>query len=76
MEWETTTKSQTNINVNGKVFNIICETDPDGDLALIINGEYICDVDELPTHEELIEYVNQQTTLNEMANMAFARRIS
>jgi len=76
MEWATTTKHQANISVEGKLFNIICESDLDDNLALIINGEYICDVDKLPTHTELLEYIDQQETLNDIADNTFTRGMS
>lgn len=73
MNWTITTKHQTTIEVKGRIFDIICETDCDGDIALIIEGEYICDIENLPTYKELLEYIDQQVTLNEMASMSFPR---
>lgn len=76
MKWETTTKHQTNIEIDGRLFNIVCESDPMMGFSLVIDGEYICDLEELPTHDDLLGYIDDQITLNDMANEVYQRRIS
>lgn len=69
MRWARTVRHQVTIVVSDEVFNAICESDFDDDMVLIINGEYIADVQALPTYEELVEYIDQMTTLNDLADV-------
>lgn len=76
MKWATTTKYQTSVEVDGRDFYIVCESDPMMGFSLVIDGEYICDLEELPTYNELLGYIDDQITLNDMANEVYQRRIS
>jgi hypothetical protein len=75
MKWAKTTKYQASITIGGKVFNVICERDLDDCLTLTVNGEYLCDLEALPTYEELVEQIEQQLILEEAVDISFNRRL-
>lgn len=76
MRWTKTITHQTSVEIDGKYHVVTCEEDNE-EFALFIDGEYICDVDKLPTKDEIAEQINQQNILEDEANMIFAKgRIS
>lgn len=48
-------------------YRVVAEED-DG-VALYINNEYVKDVDELPTYEELVELVEEQNRVNQLTEV-------
>lgn len=48
-------------------YRVVAEED-DG-IALYINNEYVKDVDELPTYEELVELVEEQNRVDQLAEV-------
>ena len=75
MRWAKTTKYQASLMVDFKAFSIVCEGGEGEDYALSINGEYIRDVQTLPTYEELVEEINQQESIEEMTRVAFPNEL-
>lgn len=65
MKWYKTVRHQAILSIDGEVFNILCEDD-DG-IALSINGEYVRDVDTIPTYDELIDVIGEYAQLERMA---------
>ena len=74
MNWAKTIKYQASVSFDGELYNVLCEGEDGEDFALMINGEYICDVAELPTSNELMDYVDQHVTLETMARQSFHKR--
>lgn len=72
MRWATSVRHQTSIAVNGKIYNILCDGAKDEDLALCVNGEYICDVQTLPDRDELIGFIEENIRLNRLARTSFS----
>ncbi len=75
MKWAKTVKYQASISVEGEVFNILCENDFDDELAMSINGEYVCNIKQLPSHEDLVDYVSEQRTIEGLAKVNFKGEI-
>ena len=63
MKWAKSIRYQTVVQINGKVHNLTCLQDFDEGYSLYSNGEYIADVDELPTKEEAINLISEYTVL-------------
>lgn len=74
MPWERTVRYQTFVDFEEKIYRILCEKWDGEDFALYINGEYICDLLELPTNDELVEYIKQYIMLDAMGGIAYYRR--
>lgn len=71
MTWGKTTRFQRGVLVNGRVYNVLCESDEDGVYALYLNKEYLRDVDSLPTQAELKKYIREQNKINNIALNAY-----
>lgn len=74
MRWAKSVRYQSSISYQDEVYNIICDRDEYDDIALSINGEYVCDLNELPTQEELEGYVDDYVTIETMARQSFHKR--
>lgn len=71
MRWAKSVRYQANVVYEGIVYNIRCDSDFDEDLTLSIDGEYICDVDKLPSFEDVKDYIDQKITLEAMTLVKF-----
>ncbi len=72
MKWAKTVRYQATISVDGEIFNIRLEKDFDEDFAVYINSEYIRDVENIPTREELEEMVGDTIELEKKAEDSLA----
>lgn len=71
MRWATVTKHSTQIEHEDKVFNILCIDDA-GAHCLYINGDYVADIDKLPSRDELIGFIEEFTQLNRLSRDSFS----
>lgn len=74
MRWAKSVKYQTVTEVDGETYNVSCLSDFDDDYELSINGEFVCDVAELPNHEQVLEYIDHYATIETMARRSFLQR--
>lgn len=65
MKWYKTVRHQAILSIDGETFNVLCEDD--NGIALSINGEYVTDVDTIPTYDELIEFISEYAQIERMA---------
>lgn len=74
MKWKIRSKHYTKIKIDGEIFEILCDVDVDGIVALSINDEYVDDLSDIPSHDELIAHVKEFIKLRKMTTSAFLRR--
>lgn len=73
MKWAKTVRYQTSIVVSGTVYNVRGVDDGDG-IAITMNGDYVCEVDNLPTHDELVNFIETYLELESRARQSFLQR--
>lgn len=72
MQWTEQTRYIANVYFNGDVHRVVVERfDEDDDFALNVNGEYICDVADVPTEEEVMGILDDKVTLDNMATTSY-----
>lgn len=80
MRWHKVVEYRTQIILGDEEedeFYIIARKDGDDEFfAIEINNDYVADSDEIPTHEFLLELINEQREIERKVNAGLHRRVS
>lgn len=73
MEWGKTVRYQTSMSIGHKVYNVLCESDFDDGFSVYVNGEFVADVEGLPTREQLEDIIAENSQLELTIKTGFAQ---
>lgn len=71
MKWAKTTRYQTSVHLNGRVYNVLCESDFNDGYTLYINRQLITDIETLPTLDELTDIIADNTQIENTIKEGF-----
>jgi hypothetical protein len=76
MRWRQSTEYRTEVRVNDEVFVVVARKEDDDDcFAVVVNNDYIGDTITIPTHEQLVEMIEEHLEIENKVDVGLSRRL-